>query len=198
MMRTAWQRDDRRTVTCQVRTCKRAPEDDLPVCGRHAPGYLFELSKLGELGPKPVLKDDPKIDRFAGDAKVHDASREQVVRAQAKYRQSAWRRECLKVRAAVCVAASLGGCAGQLEMDHCFPKSQGGPYVVENGVPVCTEHHRQKTNSELRYRREWLAQDQINWLAEIGWVSWAADGSVSGRGWKHFEPVPLFPERARM
>jgi 5-methylcytosine-specific restriction endonuclease McrA len=191
--RTTWQEIQARGKRCDVRGCNRAAEDDIPRCARHAPAYRFELSKLGELSPAPTIPDDPKIGRFAEDAKVHAASRAQVVKAQAKYKQSAWRKACLQVRPAVCAAAALGGCAGQLECDHIWPKSQGGPYVVENGAFLCTEHHRQKTDSELKYRRDWLGWDQVKWLADSGWVMWAADGSVSGRGWRHFEPV--LPQR---
>lgn len=187
LKRTTWLDLQARGPRCEVRGCNRTPEADVPRCPRHAPAYRFELSKLGELSPKPKIPDDPKIDRFAQDAKVHAASRQDVIRAQAKYKQSAWRRQCLMVREAVCVAAGLGGCEGQLECDHIWPKSQGGPFVVENGAFLCTRHHAMKTYSELKYRREWLAEDQIEWLHQVGWVTWANDGSVSGRGWRHFE-----------
>lgn len=191
LKRTTWLDIQARGPRCEVRGCNRTPEPDVPRCPRHAPAYRFELSKLGELSPKPRLPDDPKIDRFAQDAKVHDSSREAVVLARRKYKQSAWRKACLQVRPAVCIAASLGGCEGQLECDHIFPRSQGGPYVVENGAFVCTRHHRMKTDSELKYRREWLGADQVKWLADVNWVRWLSNGDVEGKGFRHFEPVRL-------
>lgn len=187
--RPTWQEIQARGPQCEVRGCKRQPEDDVPRCARHAPAYLFELSKLGELGPPARLRDDPTIKGYGQDAPVHPRSAGQVKAAQRKYKQSAWRRQCLKVRPAVCVAAELGGCAGQLECDHIFPRSAGGPYVVENGAFLCSEHHRQKTDSELQYRRHWLGADQIAWLESVKWFVWEADGSVSGRGWRHAMPL---------
>lgn len=163
----------------------------MPRCARHAPAYLFELSKLGELRPGPIAPDDPLITGYGQDAPIHPSAQLSVKAAQRKYKQSQWRRKCLKVRPFVCIAAGLGGCEGRLECDHVWPKSQGGPYVVENGVFVCAKHHKMKTDSELKYRRIWLAPDQVAWLAEMDWVRWLPNGDVAGRGWRHFEPVEV-------
>lgn len=109
-----------------------------------------------------------------------------------KYRlQWEWSRLVRDTRGELCVAVAseYGICQGHHEADHIVPKSQGGPYVVENGAVLCHRHHEMKTNSELKYRREWLQPDQVAWLAECGWVAWDADGQPYGRGWKHFHPI---------
>lgn len=179
--RTAWQDIRDLGPRCEVRGCKRQPEAALPVCLRHAEAYLFNLSKLGELAPerqnrRPEVNTPPR----------HPINSREAWNA-AKRKQRAWREACMKARPFVCVAAEMGGCDGPLECDHVKPKSQGGEYVVENGAFLCREHHRQKTDSELKYRRHWLRPDQIAWLEAIGWVTWLPDGSVVGRGMRHFE-----------
>jgi 5-methylcytosine-specific restriction endonuclease McrA len=104
-----------------------------------------------------------------------------------------WRDLCADRRGLRCRAEVLGGCDGALQCDHIWPKSQTGPSVVENGAFLCRRHHTMKTEAELRYRFEWLDQDQVEWLAKVGWVVWDAAGQPSGRGWKHFEPRVVHP-----
>lgn len=58
--------------------------------------------------------------------------------------------------------------------------------MVENGTMLCQRHHQMKTESKIQYRYEWLDEDQIAWLAQIGWVTWDADGRPRGRGLRHF------------
>lgn len=78
-----------------------------------------------------------------------------------------------------------------------MPRGQGGPSVVENGLVLCGPWstvtkggcHYLKTITDLQIRREWLDDDQIAWLAEVGWVTWGEDGVARGRGWKHFADV---------
>lgn len=36
-------------------------------------------------------------------------------------------------------------------------------------------------------RKEWLDPDQVEWLAEVGWVRWLEDGDVEGHGFRGFE-----------
>ena len=73
-------------------------------------------------------------------------------------------------------------------MDHIMPRGQGGPSIVENGLPLCPEHHEQKTNSQIKIDPGWLSGDQIAWLAEVGWVAWDDEGMPYGRGMNHFAP----------
>lgn len=107
-------------------------------------------------------------------------------RAKARRNDGPWRSQCLEKRGAWC---RVCGYSGRVEIDHVFPRSQGGPSVVENGLPLCPTHHQAKTESRLRFRFEWFDADQIAWLEEVGWVSWDADGQPAGRGWRHFEPL---------
>jgi hypothetical protein len=117
-------------------------------------------------------------------------------KSAARARQAEWRRACEQVRLVECCARyaaaerDVGPCEGRLECDHIRPKSQRGPYIVENGGFLCWRHHEMKTNSQLQWRFEWLGQDQINWLAAVGWVAWDHDtGEPEGLGWRHFKPL---------
>jgi len=80
-----------------------------------------------------------------------------------------------------------------LQCDHIWPRSQGGPSVVENGLLLCGpfapgECHRRKTEKLLLVERSWLDQDQVDWLASVGWVEWI-DGEPHGRGCRSFAPT---------
>ena len=75
-------------------------------------------------------------------------------------------------------------------MDHLKPRSQGGPSVVENGLPLCRTHHEAKTSGTLQIRYEWLTDAQRAFLAADGWVDWDADGLPFGHGYRHFAPRP--------
>jgi hypothetical protein len=116
---------------------------------------------------------------------------------------SAWREECLGRRGRYCracpsalqvpgvvVGNKIAGFRGMpipLEIDHVWPRSQGGPSVLENGLVLCRKHHGEKTAGRLRIEPGWLDADQVAWLADVGWVEWQADGQPRGRGWRHFE-----------
>lgn len=108
-----------------------------------------------------------------------------------------WRRECLAARGYGCRAAGAGygPCKGPVQVDHVMPRAQGGPSVVENGLPLCEEHHGMKTASRLRFDRAMLDADQVLWLAERRWVNWDDAGEPYGRGYRHFDPIrPLLTE----
>lgn len=74
-------------------------------------------------------------------------------------------------------------------MDHVMPRSQQGPSVVENGLPLCEECHRRKTEKRMLVERSWLDDDQVAWLAEVGWVAWDDNGQPYGMGWRGFAPT---------
>ena len=95
-----------------------------------------------------------------------------------------WREDVLAAYGRSCVVCAT---TRWLQADHVWPRGQGGPSDVRNGLPLCEEHHRAKTEGRLRIRYEWLAEDQRAFLREAGWVWWDADGLPCGRGWKHFE-----------
>jgi hypothetical protein len=111
-------------------------------------------------------------------------------------RQAGWRQRCGQLRTVACAARfdvddpEVGPCRGMIECDHIRPKSQGGAYVVENGGFLCHRHHEMKTNSRLQWRFGWLGQDQVEWLAKVGWVAWGrTTGEPYGLGWRHFKPL---------
>lgn len=101
-----------------------------------------------------------------------------------------WRAECVDAYGEWC-----RNCLGtkNVQMDHVWPRSQGGPSVVENGLPLCGPFgngcHDQKTAGALQFQRSWFTERQVAWLAEVGWVAWDDDGQPRGRGWKHFAPA---------
>lgn len=110
-----------------------------------------------------------------------------------------WRAECLTRRGGYCRACgpftqfvdSNGQPRGRmLEVDHIWPRSQGGPSVVENGLVLCSAHHADKTASRIVIDPAWLDPDQVAWLAAVGWVQWGSDGQPVGRGMKHFGVLP--------
>lgn len=103
---------------------------------------------------------------------------------------SQWRAEVLMIRGAFCRSC---GDTHDLQADHVMERSQGGKSVVENGLVLCGPWsrvtpggcHARKTESRMLIRYEWLDDDQIAWLQEVGWVWWV-DGIPHGRGCKGF------------
>jgi hypothetical protein len=113
-----------------------------------------------------------------------------------KRMQQNFREDVRWFRGETCVARvstwdpKVGACDGPVEADHVWERSQGGPYLVANGSPLCRRHHRMKTDNELRYRFEWLGRDQVRWFAEVGFVAWDLEtGEPYGKGWRTFEPL---------
>lgn len=70
------------------------------------------------------------------------------------------------VRTQPCLLAHLGGCEGAVEADHAGGRPYGQKSADNASVPLCTKHHRDRTESrgffrgrtrdERRQRREWL------------------------------------------
>lgn len=124
--------------------------------------------------------------------KKRAASRERVTRTKTPRKKprrddSGWRDEVLARVGPRCAAC---GQSGYVEIDHIWPRSQGGPSHVLNGLPLCGPYgcdaHGKKTRSELVIEHAWLDDEQRAWLADMGWVRWDHDGAPEGRGWKHF------------
>jgi len=77
------------------------------------------------------------------------------------------------------------GTVNDLQCDHVRARSQGGKSVVENGMMLCRECHRRKTERLMLIRYEWLDDDQTAWLKEVGWVWWE-HGVPHGHGCNGF------------
>lgn len=117
-------------------------------------------------------------------------ARERVTRPKSskpRRNDSGWRAAVLARVGDRCVAC---GRRGYVEIDHVWPRSQGGPSHVLNGIPLCSpfgcDAHGQKTRSERVIEWHWLDEEQRAWLADSGWVVWNDEGAPEGRGWKHF------------
>jgi len=83
----------------------------------------------------------------------------------AKGTQKERKLESLKDRLAAetdgCVYKLLGGCGGEMDKDHIFPRSRGGPDVQSNLVASCASHNKAKDN---RTPYEWLVSGNGHWL----------------------------------
>jgi len=152
---------------------------------------------------KPLTADPVKARewRQRGAANYQRRQREKPLKAASRKsprrNDAPWREECLARRGEYCRACKgnygVLASATRIEVDHIMPRSQGGPSVVENGLPLCSAHHQAKTESRMKIDPAWLDQDQIAWLAEVAWVAWGDDGQPHGRGWRHFAPLAVDP-----
>lgn len=97
-----------------------------------------------------------------------------------------WRNECIALYGEWC---RVCGTSRDIQLDHVVPRSQGGPSVVENGLPLCRPHHEDKTNGKLKFDRDWFTDEQLTWLEQVGWVAWDDEGRTYGHGWRHFNDV---------
>lgn len=132
-----------------------------------------------------IVPADGKADD-AGIPKIRGTKR----KTRTRRNDGPWRAECLALRGSACRACGSGE---GVEMDHIKPRSQQGPSVVENGLPLCGEFttnrcHARKTAGTLQFQFEWFDEDQIAWLAEQRWVDWDDDGIPFGEGCRHFAP----------
>jgi hypothetical protein len=59
-----------------------------------------------------------------------------------------------------CVYKVLGGCCGEMDKDHIFPRSREGPDVQSNLAASCVFHNKEKGN-QTPY--EWLAASNGKW-----------------------------------
>lgn len=100
-----------------------------------------------------------------------------------------WYRECVAAHGDTCV---VPGCGRPAQMDHLIARSQGGPSVVANGLPLCGDfdngHHAAKTAGVLKIRYEWLSPTHREWLSHNGHATWLPDGTVAGRHRRQFAP----------
>lgn len=115
-----------------------------------------------------------------------------VASRKARRRNDApWRALCVEAYGGICAVPGCG--STRIQMDHIIARSQGGPSVVGNGLPLCDEyangHHAAKTAGTLKIRREWLTERQIDWLRRNGHAEWLPDGTVAGRHCPQFAPA---------
>jgi predicted restriction endonuclease len=159
------------------------------------------LERRKPLQAKKQLKADPaKIaawqarSRKAAQTASKPLARSRAPKATKKARNdSPWRNEVMQRYGPACVAC---GTVRHVQADHLIPRGQGGPSVVENGLPLCGEFgrpgwkgcHPAKTDHELLIRKEWLAPEQVAWLEEHGHARWEKDGTVAGRHCWLFAP----------
>lgn len=110
-----------------------------------------------------------------------------------------WRNDVMARRGEVCVSC---GTRQHVQADHVWPKGQGGPNDVRNGLPLCGGFgngcHDRKTAGTIVIEFDWLDDEQRAWLAEVGWVAWDEEGQPYGRGWKHFGSAPRGPGERRV
>lgn len=122
-------------------------------------------------------------------AKQRTQPRRRTPRKKPSRNDSGWRDDVIARVGPRCAAC---GRAGQVEIDHLWPRGQGGPSHVLNGLPLCGPYgcdaHGKKTRSEIVIEWSWLDDDQRAWLDQNGWVSWDDQGQPRGRGWRHFGP----------
>lgn len=104
---------------------------------------------------------------------------------------SRWRADVLAAYGARCVSC---GDTRHVQADHLWPRAQGGPSDVLNGLPLCGEYsavtrggcHPAKTAGRLLIDPAWLTAAQREFLADGGWVAWDRAGAPYGRGFRHF------------
>lgn len=122
-------------------------------------------------------------------AAMRDRGKRGPSKSQRRRNDAAWRAECLERRGNWC---RVPGCRHPqpVQMDHMISRAQGGPSVVENGLPLCRVHHEMKTNHDLLIDPAWLDHDQIDWLGEQGHAEWCVDGVVVGRHCRLFADGP--------
>lgn len=106
-------------------------------------------------------------------------------RKKRRRNDSQWRADCLELRGEWCRVPECPH-PQPVEMDHLISRGQGGPSVVQNGLPLCRVHHQMKTDHLLLIAPEWLAADMILWLSNEGHAEWLYDGIVVGRHRKIF------------
>lgn len=124
-------------------------------------------------------------------------------RRKPRRNDSGWRAEVIARRGGFCRSC---GDTGHVQADHIWPRSQGGPSVVENGLMLCGEFsrntpggcHPAKTEHRMLIERSWLDPDQIDWLRDVGRVWWDADGQPHGQGWRDFAPCTVPGQRGRV
>jgi hypothetical protein len=107
-------------------------------------------------------------------------------RPRTRKSEAPFRHEVMAAYGKVCKAC---GSTTWVQAAHLWAKSQGGPTIVDNGVPMCRTHHEDYDQYRLQMRYEWLAPNQLAWLAGSGYATWDEFGQPVGRGARRFAPM---------
>jgi len=59
-----------------------------------------------------------------------------------------------------------------LEPHHIIPRRSEIDDVVENGLALCSYHHRMITDSKIKVKASWLSKDQIKFIKKRKWKEW--------------------------
>ncbi len=84
---------------------------------------------------------------------VPEPETERAFKGEMKERKESSLKERLIEESGGCVYRVVGECQGELEKEHIYPRSRGGPGVRMNLVATCTRHNKEKDN---RTPMEWL------------------------------------------
>ena len=91
---------------------------------------------------------------------IPEPDTEQDAKGRQKERQIVTLKERLAAETDGCVYSVLGGCGGETDKDHIFPRSRGGPDVTMNLAAACMLHNKEKGNQTPF---EWLAGPDGRW-----------------------------------
>lgn len=87
---------------------------------------------------------------------IPDPDTEQQPKAKRTERQIETLKERLAKETEGCIYKIFGGCGGETDKDHIFPRSRGGPDVRFNLVSACMAHNKEKDN---RTPFEWISSN---------------------------------------
>lgn len=129
------------------------------------------------------------VEKYRERQKQQAGNRPRTSRKRATRNDSGWRNDVIARIGGWCRSCRQGD-ASKVQIDHIWPRGQGGPSHVLNGLPLCGPYgcnaHERKTNSEIVIEYDWLDDEQRAWLDDNGWVRWNDDGAPEGRGMRHF------------
>ena len=158
-------------MAAEGKTMKDAGVNWQSVAVRKAPNPCGErrdarvLHRLEQILFKPGLKGDSAW-RYGPVAFINLEIPEPDTERAAKGTQKERKPESLKERLAAetdgCVYKVLGECGGEMDKDHIYPRSRGGPDVQMNLVASCAFHNKNKGN---RTPFEWPSANNGHWPA---------------------------------
>ena len=91
---------------------------------------------------------------------IPEPDTEMAAKGTQKERKLESLRDRLAAETEGCIYKVLGGCSGEMDKDHIFPRSREGPDVQANLVASCVFHNKEKDN---RTPFEWLSTSNGHW-----------------------------------